>query len=736
MIKINNDIFFKNARNDFRRFFVWIKTITNILKIKTILALTLLSLNAGLVYQANAAPFIENTKTIEVKLRYKTIFEYNLAEPANQFTKNLSGEDISFSIEKNNNFLNDIIKCGNNFILFGTFPPASLKIDNNELNKFETILSKIKKIIFSSFVINSAVMLEDKIVAGASNGNIIEITPAGISIISISSFRGRYPVSKIRANNEYIFICTGGGGIYIYSKNKIYRISEESHKIISNFINDISFFELNGNNYIALYTMNGVSILKTNNVLLNDYDRAVNLKTSSAAECGMFFNNCIYAGGTFGVYKINCLDNFNMVPLKRDFYVRSMELSENNEYLILSTIASGIWKLRKNEIFEKYLSAQEIDNSKNAGNVKSAFEHNGTLYIAHQKGVLKYSNRRINEIFSLNSGFSDRISALASYKKYTAIGTFDKGVYLKDESGNLKTISDFCSDGECPVHINSLFEFNGNLLIGATAGLFVFNADARQITPFELRNSQINANNKNNVNPAPIQKNESGHAEYAEENKQPGINCIHISSNKAFIGTSDGIFVIDEKSSITHLPFNPEIIDKHVYSIFFDASSGIIYAGTYRGFAEISIKDFSMKTYLMINSNMPDNWITAIAPINESCLLIGSYDKGMAIFDKTKKAFTKAVINGKKITLSNMINMNALFNYKNYIFAGTYNGGFSIIKTNGASDLSAWSAKHFTMQNGLCGDMVTSFMKNGDMFYISTFSGLAAFSEADLTECF
>ncbi len=78
-----------------------------------------------------------------------------------------------------------------------------------------------------------------------------------------------------------------------------------------------------------------------------------------------------------------------------------------------------------------------------------------------------------------------------------------------------------------------------------------------------------------------------------------------------------------------------------------------------------------------------------------------------------------------------MVNANAVFNFENYIFAGTYNGGLAII-----DKMKGGASRHFNTRNGLASNMVTSFAVYKDFVAAGTFGGLAIIKQKDIKKAF
>jgi len=688
--------------------------------------------------KAWAAPLNFNTRTLEVKLRYKTINEINISSAFAEDDTRFEGGAAIFETHRNSRKINDFLVFKDALLLTGDFgaridysnaPGFAANHGNTEFemenyhgggSRGSEFLSNIDLLKYkNSFkTLNSASCFGAEISAaafdgtnfyfGTKGGDIIELGELSIRHISIISAAGRFSINKLKTHKGVLLILTEGGGLYTYYKNRIFKISERSHGLSSNDVNDVEIFKKNDVLYAALALSNGAAILKINNFETNDLQPLYSFKSPSPVDTIGYANGAVYAGGAFGMERINISPaGFEKAFVLKDIYVTAImskpaeggDSLTGAEELIISTYSSGIYTydcLRKE--LNKLIPQSKFNFNGSGEGIKSVKSRGGDLFLLSKNFLFKYSGARLNLIASGRAGYSDKITSLCACFGYLFCATFDGGIFIYD-AGRVTGFGSLCDEKLSGAHINALAEFDGKLLIGSTGGLDVFDYASRRLVKLKNR-------------PA-----------------SPRINAIHSSHDAAFIGTSDGISVLRKDLSVENITLDPALIDRRVYCLYYDKTLDIIYFGTYRGFGEIGRKSRRLKTYFTINSAIPDNWITSITPCGADSLLVATYDRSMALFNMREKKFMPF---GAKNTLpSKMVNANAVFNFENYIFAGTYNGGLAII-----DKMKGGASRHFNTRNGLASNMVTSFAVYKDFVAAGTFGGLAIIKQKDIKKAF
>lgn len=673
--------------------------------------------------EAYAAPLTFNTRTLEVKLRYKTINEINISSSFAEDDTRFEGGAALFETHRNSRKINDFLVFDDAVLLTGDFgahidyslAPQTL---SNQTPGGASSTKNLFKYKNSFKILNGASCFGAEISAsafdglnfyfGTKGGDLIELSDVAVRHISIISTAGRFSINKLKTHKGVLLILTEGGGLYTYYKNRIFKIHDRSHGLYSNDINDAVIFEKDDITYAALALSNGAAVLQINDFETNDIHNLYSFKSSSPVDAVAYSDGAVYAGGAFGMERIVISPaGFEKSSVLKDIFVTSIAQKPSDDNgsqadtrkLIISTYSSGIYTYDcAAKTLDKIIPQSKFNFNNSGEGINSVKCYGGDLFLFSKKSLFKYGGSRLNLIASGRDGYSDKITALCPYSGYLFCATFDGGVFIYDE-GRVTGFNSLCDQKLSAAHINALAEFDGKLLIGSIGGLDIFDYASRRL--LKLKNAPAS----------------------------PRINAIHASPNAAFIGTSDGISVLKKDLSVENISIDPALIDRRVYCLYYDKNSDIIYFGTYRGFGEIKYESRRLKTYFTINSALPDNWITSITPYGADSLLVATYDRSMALFNMRKKKFTPF---GAKNTLpSKMVNANAVFNFENYIFAGTYNGGLAIIDT-----AAGGASRHFNTRNGLASNMVTSFTLYKDCIAAGTFGGLAIIKQKEIKRAF
>jgi len=646
-----------------------------------------------------ASPKTENSRTCEVKLNYSVIRDVEAAAIIDASSPPAEGgEGALFTIRRNQVLLRDFIAAPDFILVCGNFGARLIPTTGNSgpaetgLSKFRKILGALSSKNFFGATINSACLTENSLYLGTSGGDIIEADENSARLISIIRSKGRFSINKLKKHEGTLYIMTEGGGLYIYYKNRIYCVSAASHGAISDNVRCVEFFKTSRFEFAAIGTDAGLSIFKINDAAKNDLEHVFSYRTPSAVETSAIFHEKIYFGGVFGLDSaaVNYPGTCEVSAVIKNIYVASIEAVAPR--LVIATKASGVYSLDETAAEPSKLIPSSVFNNiymKQAriSRVKASGE---TLFFMHENGIFKYHNKLADDIPVAGAGFSDKISCIAAIGRTRFFGTFTSGVFT-ERDGALSELELAGPQKLSSAHINSLAEFNGSLLIGTSGGLDIYDPLSRTLTQ------------------------PSGPLSNAH------INAVYPSNGRAFIGTSDGIAVLKADRSVETIKLDPDRIDRHVYSLYYDETAGRLYFGTYRGFGEMIYPGGSLKVHLMINSDIADNWVTAIKPFLDK-LVIGTYDKGICLFDKRSGKFENAP--GKNLLPSKMVNANAITVIKDHIFVGTYNGGLAVIKTGGSPP--RWTARHFNQRNGFSGDMVTAITLCGSEIVFGTFSGVSS----------
>ncbi len=665
---------------------------------------------------ALASPMTENTRTLEVKLRYKVINEISIASEFFEDDTRFEGGGGLFTIRRNGRSVGDFLTVGGGLLTAGDcgaeFKPylagagviaqASGEGGGAQgLGKFTNSFRLLNKNSCFGAELSSALFDGETFYFGTKGGDLIELNDRGVRHISIMSVSGRYRITGLKKHGGVLLILTAGGGLYTFSNNRIFKISDRSHGLSSNDVNDADIFEKDNILYAALALSNGFAVLKINDFNRNDVENVYSFKSASSVDAVIYSDVGIYAGGAAGLDRIEfAADKFERSNIVKDVYVTSMvrgprTAGGRDEKVVYSTYSSGVYEYGRAAGSPKKIISASLLSSKNVPEgIVSVKTGGGDLFLRSKNRIFKYSNYRISVIDYAEAGYSDKLTALCAYRGYLVCATFDGGVFIYD-GGRVAGFDSVCGRKLSSPRINALAEFGGRLLIGTADGLDIFDHASRGL--LQLKNKMTSAR----------------------------VNSIHVSGDLAFIGTAAGISVIKKDLGVDNIDLDPSVIDRRVYCVYYDKAADTIYFGTYRGFGAMKYAQRRLKAYFTINSAVPDNWITSVTHYDADNLLIATYDRGLALFNTRSEKF--AAFGAKNTLPSMMVNAGAVMNFENYTFIGTYNGGLALVdrSKNNAS-------RHFNARNGLASNMVTSFASYGEYIAAATFGGLALIKKKDI----
>jgi signal transduction histidine kinase/ligand-binding sensor domain-containing protein len=373
-----------------------------------------------------------------------------------------------------------------------------------------------------------------KVALGDSNnsnvGQIVEMpdgkvyTTNNFKIYSVTKFTGE----KLSVTNDSSEVITalyktpGGNllasvhrkGIYVL-KDKVWKkVVEADEENRTKFIRYI-FITSGGDTLFAsgaglLHAVNG----KTQNYFAEN-KMYVDLNLFAIEEDA---KKSIWLGTDKGAYKIEGKDvtYFNS---KKGFTDNSVYYIyrdvENN--LWFATDADGIFKFRENT-FTYYDKSSGLSNPIIMGVVESA---NKNLFLAgYGGGLYKINDKGEIENVKLNSALEDsKINSLyADDLNNIWVGTLGKGAWMYNEKSGLKKIED--KNTQIPVRGGTCFlkDANGNILIGNTQGLFLYDKN-ENVTNLKIPSVVVSALKQYN-------------------------------SDTVLVGTSGGIFILDKNYTL------------------------------------------------------------------------------------------------------------------------------------------------------------------------------------------
>ena len=282
------------------------------------------------------------------------------------------------------------------------------------------------------------------------------------------------------------------------------------------------------------------------------------------------------------------------------------------------------------------------------------------------------------------------ISALAfAANGILYVGFFDHGIDLLSPEGTIRHLEDdhlFC--------INRLvLDPHRHTIDAATAdGLVLFDAQGKPRQTLTHRDGLI-----------------SDH-----------VTDVTFTQSGTALATPAGITFLGP-SGVESLYAFQGLVNNHVYALASTGASGQLIAGTLGGIS-ILRSNVVERNLTVTNSTLKHNWITALLPMPDSTVLVGTYGAGLETLDSQGR-FTPIELPART-PRDLVINPNALYATASHIYAGTLGNGMLVYSIS----TGRWSA----ITTGLPSLNVTAFAARAGEIYIGTENGLFRIPEANL----
>ena len=367
-------------------------------------------------------------------------------------------------------------------------------------------------------------------------------------------------------------------------------------------------------------------------------------------------------------------------------------LAVDGDQLIVGTLDQGIQQVPLND--RPYFRRASIAASAGAAStqrVDAFFRASDTLYALANGTLLRNESAGWAPALPASTeGLTDRnISALAFGPDGTLyVGYFDRGIDLLPPNGGIRHFEDdhlFC--------INRLvLDPQRHTIAAATAdGLVLFDAQGIPRQTLGRRDGLI-----------------SDH-----------VTDVAFTPMGTALATPAGITFIGPAGTESLYAFQG-LVNNHVYALA-NTASGQLLAGTLGGISILK-SNAVQRNLTVANSGLKHNWITALLPMPDSSVLVGTYGAGLESLDSQGNFTPIELPAGTARDL--VINPNALFATSSHIYAGTLGHGLLVYSM--AS--SRWSA----IVNGLPSLNVTAFAARDGELYVGTENGLVRIPEADI----
>ena len=282
------------------------------------------------------------------------------------------------------------------------------------------------------------------------------------------------------------------------------------------------------------------------------------------------------------------------------------------------------------------------------------------------------------------------ISALAFAPDGTLyVGFFDHGIDLLSPEGAIRHLEDdhlFC--------INRLvLDPQRHTIAAATAnGLVLFDAQGKPRQTLTHRDGLI-----------------SDH-----------VTDVTFTSAGTALATPAGITFLSPSGAESLYAFQG-LVNNHVYALASTGGSGQLIAGTLGGIS-ILRPNVVERNLTVANSTLRHNWISALLPMPDNTVLVGTYGAGLETLDSQGRFAPVELPTGTPRNL--VINPNALYATSSHVYAGTLGNGMLVYSVS----TGRWSA----VTTGLPSLNVTAFAARSGEIYIGTENGLVRIPEANL----
>ncbi|WP_157237968.1 hybrid sensor histidine kinase/response regulator transcription factor [Desulfobacter curvatus] len=354
-------------------------------------------------------------------------------------------------------------------------------------------------------------------------------------------------------------------------------------------------------------------------------------------------------------------------------------------------------------------------------------DRKGFIWIGTEDGLVRFDGE---SILSFRKDYDNLYSLSDNY-----IGSLEEDDHGRIWAGTLggglnvinkkrKTVIRIQQLASCDIRALAYCKNSKRLLIGTGEGLYGIDMDAPQLNQsFDTLRSPLNLR----VQRLPV----------LLSNGEPFkgiITGIAIDEKNIWLSTRNkGIFCFETANNRT-LSFSKGqqgLEDTNFQTIFRDRDGDIWIGSENRGLVKVIKKDAAIrfKHFHKSNSYMPANDIMALTDADDGKLWVGTWDGGLALFDK-KTGIADYYLSGQNdpFTLPSNIILDIIQAANGQIWLGTFDKGVSWF--NPDSVFHAYRKNSLASQ-GLAGNIVWSFAAQGNkMLWIGTDKGL---SRLDLT---
>ncbi len=198
------------------------------------------------------------------------------------------------------------------------------------------------------------------------------------------------------------------------------------------------------------------------------------------------------------------------------------------------------------------------------------------------------------------------------------------------------------------------------------------------------------------------------------------VTDVSFTRGGTVVATAAGITFLSAAGAESLYAFQG-LVNNHVYALASVEGPGEVLAGTLGGISVLKANAVE-RNLTVANSSLRHNWITALLPMPDNSVLVGTYGAGLETLDSAGRFTPVELPAGTARDL--VINPNALYATTTHLYAGTLGGGMLVYSVASGR----WSA----VTSGLPSLNVTAFAARGGEIYVGTENGLVRVPEANL----
>lgn len=368
-------------------------------------------------------------------------------------------------------------------------------------------------------------------------GGISRITSTGIDSYTLAQKEGNNTVTDFVEYQQKTIISTEGGGIYIFNKNKLSKVSlpneDASVCRVMYVIKNKLYIGTRDGLYLTTDLINFQQVATFNDVSISGIARA---------------NNKVYISTFFaGLYETD--EDFNArksIPvISDDLYI--LKITSDKENQLWLSMPDGVIRL------DSKLKQLTLNNANGfpAKTVTSTFEDSeGNIWFGSDgKGLLRFANQNLM-LYTKSTGLpSDLILSGVKVKTGYVFGTYDAGVFLMSNNGTVKVL---------PIPATTVWsikEYENSLWFATNEGLYSvsdseienhhFNEFNNTFRVLKLFGNKLIAASEQQIGYVDNNKLIAYPNLNFKSNKEGNIRDLTIYNSRIMVATSKGLYELD-----------------------------------------------------------------------------------------------------------------------------------------------------------------------------------------------